>query len=243
MCRSRALRGRDRGKKKTLMKKAIKKLIILIVVFAIVAGGINALVIARGSKEIVSFDEAVAAADSGQAQDQADCILVLGAQVKPDGTPSKMLKDRLDTAIELYQQGAAPKLLMSGDNGRVEYNEVKVMLAYALDAGVPKEDIFLDHAGFSTYESLYRARDVFGADHIIVVTQKYHEYRALYIGEQLSVDVTGVCTEDIEYAGQGYREIREIAARDKDFFKCITKPEPTYLGEPIDISGDGTVTQ
>lgn len=225
------------------MKKAIKILIISIVVFAVVAGGINALVIARGSQEIVSFDEAVAAADSGQAQDQADCIMVLGAQVKPDGTPSKMLKDRLDTAIELYQQGAAPKLLMSGDNGQVEYNEVKVMLAYALEAGVPKEDIFLDHAGFSTYESLYRARDVFGADRIIVVTQKYHEYRALYIGEQLGVDVTGVCTEDIEYAGQGYREIREIAARDKDFFKCRTKPEPTYLGDPIDISGDGTVTQ
>ncbi|MBQ3924202.1 MAG: YdcF family protein, partial [Firmicutes bacterium] len=131
--------------------------------------------------------------------------MVLGAEVKPDGTPSKMLKDRLDKAIELYRNGAAPKLLMSGDDGQVEYNEVKVMMQYAVDAGVPEKDIFLDHAGFSTYESMYRARDVFGVSSMVVVTQKYHEYRALYIAESLGIDVRGVPAEEVDYMGQGYR--------------------------------------
>ncbi|MBQ3924705.1 MAG: YdcF family protein, partial [Firmicutes bacterium] len=142
-----------------------------------------------------------------------------------------------------YRNGAAPKLLMSGDDGQVEYNEVKVMLGYAVDAGVPEEDIFLDHAGFSTYESMYRARDVFGVSSMVVVTQKYHEYRALYIAESLGIDVRGVPAEEVDYMGQGYRNFRELLARDKDFLKCIVKPKPTFLGDPIDIHGDGTVTQ
>ena len=221
------------------MKKLTTVLIVLILLFAAAAGGANAFVVGSASRDLLSEEEAASASSVGT----ADCILVLGAEVKPDGTPSKILRDRLDKGIELYRSGAAPKLLLSGDNGQVEYNEVKAMCAYAADAGVPKEDIFLDHAGFSTYESMYRARDVFGADSVIVVTQKYHEYRALYIGRSLGLDVTGVSAEDISYAGQINRNIREVAARDKDFLKCITKPEPTFLGDPIDLAGDGTVTQ
>lgn len=217
------------------MKKTLKILIVLIVVMAALVFGTNALVVARASGDLV--DEAQAAGG------QADCIMVLGAEVKPDGTPSKMLRDRLDKGIALYEQGAAPKLLMSGDDGQAYYNEVKVMLEYAVSQGVPEEDIFLDHAGFSTYESMYRARDVFGVSSMIVVTQKYHEYRALYIAESLGIDVRGVSAEEISYAGQSYRDFRELLARDKDFIKCIVKPKPTFLGEPIDITGDGRVTQ
>ena len=106
----------------------------------------------------------------------ADCILVLGAGIKDKETPSPMLKDRLDVGIELYNLGIAPKLLLSGDNGQVEHNEIHVMLNYAKEAGVPSEDIFCDHAGFSTYDSMYRAGSIFGAERVIVVTQEYHQY-------------------------------------------------------------------
>ena len=104
----------------------------------------------------------------------ADCILVLGAGVHPDGTPSNMLEDRLLRGIELYDAGASQKLLMSGDHGRKNYDEVNVMKQFAVARGVPSEDVFMDHAGFSTYESMYRARDVFQADKVIIVTQRYH---------------------------------------------------------------------
>lgn len=171
----------------------------------------------------------------------ADCILILGASVLGD-TPSKMLSDRLDVGIALYQAGVAPKLLLSGDNGQVYYNEVAVMLKYALDAGVPAEDIFLDHAGFSTYESMYRAGAVFEVQKAVVVTQGYHLYRALYDARGLGIEAAGVASDQKVYGGQAYRDLREIAARIKDFFMVLAKPEPTYLGEAIPIGGDGRVT-
>ncbi|WP_352420707.1 ElyC/SanA/YdcF family protein [Proteiniborus sp.] len=172
----------------------------------------------------------------------ADCILVLGAGVWGDGRPSHMLEDRLLQGIELYENGASEKLLMSGDHGRKEYDEVNAMKKYAIDRGVPSEHIFMDHAGFSTYESLYRARDIFKANKIIIVTQKYHMYRALYIAEKLGLEAYGVASDPREYVGQESRELREILARVKDFFNCILKPEPTYLGDSIPISGDGNLT-
>lgn len=171
----------------------------------------------------------------------ADCILVLGASVRGD-TPSKMLRDRLDAGIALYRAGVAPKLLLSGDNGQVYYNEVEVMRKYALEAGVPAEDIFLDHAGFSTYESMYRAGAVFEVEKAVVVTQGYHLYRALYDARGLGVEAAGVASDQESYAGQDYRDLREVAARIKDFFMVLAKPEPTYLGEAIPIGGDGRST-
>jgi vancomycin permeability regulator SanA len=173
----------------------------------------------------------------------ADCILVLGCQVKADGTPSHMLQDRLERAIALYQTpGIRTKLLMSGDHGREGYNEVGTMRQYAIDRGVPAEDIFMDHAGFSTYESIYRAKHIFGAKKIIIVTQKYHLYRALYIAWALGVDAEGVDPNYRSYYGQFGRECREVLARVKDLGMCIFKPKPTYLGDPIDLRGSGEVT-
>jgi vancomycin permeability regulator SanA len=200
--------------------------------------GINFIVVGLGGRDIVTEKEVLSDSDF-----KADCIIVLGAQVMPEGYPSKMLKDRLDEGIRLYNAGAAPKILMSGDDGQVEYNEVGVMADYAENAGVSKEDLFLDHAGFSTYESMYRAQYIFGVKSAIVVTQKYHEYRALYIGQRLGIDVRGVSAVDKSYAMQGFRDVREVLARDKDFFQCILKTKPTYLGDKIDISGDGRQTQ
>lgn len=170
-----------------------------------------------------------------------DCIIVLGAGLR-DGKPSPMLKDRLDKGISLYKAGAAPKLLMSGDHGRTDYNEVQVMKQYAIDAGVPSEDVFMDHARFSTYESMIRARDIFGVTSPIVVTQKYHLYRAVYIGKSLGIPCLGVATDDFAYGGQFYRSLRECLARCKDVLTTHLGTPPTYGGEQIPISGNGDIT-
>lgn len=174
--------------------------------------------------------------------DNADCILILGAGVR-NGKPTPMLRDRLLTGIELYEKGAAKKIIMSGDHGSSDYDEVNTMRLFAVEKGVPEEDIFMDHAGFSTYDSVYRAKKVFEADNIIIVSQRYHLYRALYVSEKLGVKACGVSANLNKYGGQLKREIREILARDKDFFKCIAKPEPAFLGDKIPVSGDGRTTK
>ena len=171
------------------------------------------------------------------------CILVLGCAVWENNQPSPMLKDRLDTAIALYKAGAAPKILISGDNSRKEYSEPDCMFQYTLSQGVPAEDIFLDYAGFSTYESVYRAVAIFRAERLIVVTQKYHLFRALYTCDKLGIEAKGVASNQRKYVGRFKREAREVLARDKDFVKAIIKPEPTFLGEEIPVDGDGKVTQ
>ena len=166
----------------------------------------------------------------------ADCIMVLGASVNGDGTPSPILRDRLDVAIELYNRGVAAKILLSGDNGQMVYNEVQGMKNYAMDAGVPEEDIFMDHAGFSTYESVYRAGYIFGVEKMVVVTQEYHLYRALYGCDRMGIKALGAASDQHDYSGREKREIREVLARDKDLVKWIFKPKPTFLGEKISLS-------
>lgn len=172
----------------------------------------------------------------------ADCILVLGCLVKDDGTPSNMLYDRLRRSVELFDVGAGKKLLMSGDHGRIDYNEVQTMKDFAIDEGVASSDIFMDHAGFSTYESLYRAKEVFGAKKIVIVTQKYHLYRALYIADKLGLEAVGVAADYRGYTNQFFREVREILARNKDILTTTFGTKPTYLGETIPIDGDGDLT-
>lgn len=199
-----------------------------------------ALMIAVNSAVIAGGDHLIPA--SGAVGLDADCILILGAGVTHSDTPSPMLEDRLLEGIALYQSGAAGKLLMSGDHGQTDYDEVNVMKQFAMDHGVPSEDVFMDHAGFSTYESLYRARDVFAADTVIIVTQKYHLYRALYIAEALGLNAYGVASDSRTYQGQAYRDLREVLARCKDFITCLFQPPPTFLGEAIPVSGNGDRT-
>ena len=151
---------------------------------------------------------------------------MLGCGVHPDGRPSDMLADRIACGVALYENGTSPKLLMSGDHGRADYDEVTVMREAAVQAGLPKDDVFMDHAGFSTYESMYRARDVFGAKRIVVVSQEYHLYRALYVAERLGLDASGVPADLRPYTGQQAREIREVLARNKDFLTAIAQPLP-----------------
>ena len=169
----------------------------------------------------------------------ADCALVLGCGIEDAETPSPMLKDRLDAGIALYRAGVVPKILLSGDNGQESHNEIHVMLKYTTEAGIPKTDIFCDHAGFSTYDSLYRAADIFKAERVIIVTQEYHEYRALYIAKKLGITAAGVASDQRSYFGQTYREAREILARNKDFVKVLLRGKAKYSGEAIPISGSG----
>lgn len=179
-----------------------------------------------------------------QAKDlkDVDCIIVLGCQVRDDGSLSDMLHDRLWRSVQLYEAGVSAKLLMSGDHGQDHYNEVGAMKQYAVDRGVPSEDVFMDHAGFSTYETMYRAKEVFQARKVVIVTQEYHLYRAIYIAEKLGLEAYGVASDLQNYVGQINRDVREVMARCKDFGMCIFKPEPTYLGEAISVSGNGNAT-
>ena len=190
---------------------------------------------------VVSTKNKIVSLEHASLNEKFDAILVLGAGIWGKN-PSPMLEDRLLTAISLYKNGNTKKIIMSGDHGSKYYNEVSVMKNFAIKKGVPSEDIFMDHAGFSSYDSMYRAKEIFGVKKIIVVTQKYHLYRALYIAKSLGLEAIGVSADGRKYSGQVKREIREIMARDKDFFKCIVKPEPTFLGESISIFSSGDLT-
>ncbi len=220
-------------------RKPLKKIAWLLVIMAaagiVFVTGINSYMKATVKDGILSAEEAAKLQD-------VDCILILGCGVWEGGVPTPMLSDRLERGIELYESGVSGKLLMSGDHGRKEYDEVNVMKRFAVEAGVPSEDVFMDHAGFSTYESLYRARDIFEAGKMVIVTQGYHMYRALYVAEKLGLEAYGICSDQQLYAGQEYREAREVLARAKDFLTVIYKPEPTFLGEIIPVSGDGNLT-
>ena len=169
-----------------------------------------------------------------------DCILVLGAGVRDDGTPSPMLYDRVTVAVKLYEATGAP-LLMSGDHTG-DYNEVGVMKALAVEMGVPSEDVFLDHEGYSTYESLYRAKHVFGAKKLLVITQEYHLHRALYISRELGLEAEGVSADLRPYRLQARYNAREHLARFKDFFTAAKGDYEGHLDPPVDLNGDGNLT-
>lgn len=228
---------------KGLAKKGLKKWLPRLVKCGLVLGIFGVVCLAVGNWYVKKFsDPKILSAEAAAEFSGMDCIMVLGCGLRPDGTPTQMLKDRLDQGIALYQSGVAPKLLMSGDHGRVKYDEVNKMKQYAIDQGVPSEDIFMDHAGFSTYESMYRSREVFQVERMIVVTQDYHLYRAVYNGNQLGVETYGVAARKVRYGGQWRRDLREILARNKDVLACMCKPKPTYLGEAIPVSGNGDDT-
>lgn len=224
------------------IKHRMKRIITLFIIFGILAITSVAVLLciseyikASARRRIISIDEAAGLKD-------VDCILILGAGVWDGGKPSYMLEDRLKQGIKLYESGVSDRLLMSGDHGRAEYDEVNVMKQYAIDAGIASGSIFMDHAGFSTYDSLYRAHHIFKADKVVIVTQEYHLYRALYTAGRLGIDAYGVSADLRPYAGQASYDKREILARVKDFVYTILKPEPKYLGEVIPVSGDGDLT-
>lgn len=209
--------------------------IVTITLGSVLALSANSCVKSTGKARLLSVEEAAQLSD-------IDCIIVLGCQVKADGRLSDMLHDRLARGVELYDNNVSDKLLMSGDHGRTNYNEVGAMKQFAIDNGVPSENVFMDHAGFSTYETVYRAKEIFQARKVVIVTQEYHLYRALYIAEQLGMEAYGVSADLRSYSGQSKRDFREVLARCKDYAMCIIKPQPTYLGDAIPVSGNGNLT-
>lgn len=221
------------------VRKAISVLLIILAaavgICAIATLIINLKIVVSSKSHIISAEKAA----SGKPY---DCILVLGCQVKGNRVPSNMLQDRLDVSVDLYNKGVSGKLLMSGDHGTKYYDEVDNMKKVAVNDGVPSYNVFMDHAGFSTYESMYRARDIFRAKRIMIVTQGYHLFRAVYIARALGLDADGVACDLHTYGGQGYRDIREVLARDKAQIYMLLLPEPTFLGSEIPITGNGDIT-
>ena len=216
-----------------LMKKWIVQLALLGILAAIIILLIDFYIDRTGSKYLREPDDVP----------QVDAIIVLGAYVFPDGTVSEMLRDRLDVGYHLYHLNKSPKILVSGDHGRKEYDEVNGMRRYLQSKGIPRENIFMDHAGFDTYDSLYRARDVFEVKKAVIVSQAYHLKRALYIARELGIEAYGVPSDKYKYLGMKYYRTREIGARFKAFLQAgVLKPEPKYLGETIPIWKSGVLT-
>ena len=222
------------------MKKKLKIILTVALCICAVIGiwalSVSAYVKSSAKDRIISPEEAAALED-------VDCIIVLGCLVRPNGVPSGMLEDRLTAAVDVWERGVSDTLLMSGDHGTKEYDEVNAMRDFAVEKGVPVERIFMDHAGFCTYDSIYRLKEIFGAKKAVIVTQGYHLHRALYIAESFGIEAYGVAADLHRYYGQTNRDIREMIARNKDFLWCIFKPDPKHLGEKIDLAGDGRVTE
>lgn len=202
------------------MKKIFKYILIVLIVIILVPVIINFYVILSTKNRIVSgYSELLT---------DIDYIVVLGAGIRR-GKPSPMLEDRLKTGISLYNNDISNKILITGDHMNDDYDEVTVMKNYLLEHGIPEEDIITDNYGISTYDSIYRVKNVYKSNKVVIVSQRYHLYRALFLSDNLDLESYGVEADLRYYYGQWYREIREILARNKDFIKGIIKPKAVYI--------------
>ena len=203
------------GGKKKILDILLSVAVVVLCIALLLALGviiINAAIVDATSEMVLEISDI-----DGE---EVDCILILGAGLKADGTPNHMLEDRLKVGIEAAMTLGVECILMSGDDSGESYNEPAAMKKYAMDNGVPESQILLDGQGFSTYDSITRALDVYGFDKIIVVTQEYHLYRALHIADRFDIDAVGVSADLRPYSKQILYDVREVLARVKDFFKC-----------------------
>ena len=215
--------------------KFLKKIIFILLVFALLISAGSLLI----SRHVLKASQGRIFANHSDLK-EADAVTILGAKVYEDGRLSSILIDRIKTALEVYRNGKAKKILVSGDHGRKSYDEVNAVKRYLLDVEkIPGEDIFLDHAGFDTYDSLYRAHDVFEAKKLIISTQSFHLPRAVYIGQKLGLDTQGIVADKQTYRTAVYNELRENLARCKAFTNVFFKVKPKFGGYPIPINGDG----
>ena len=201
------------------MKKIFKYILIVLIAIILVPVIINFYVILSTKNRIVS--------GNSELLTDIDYIVVLGAGIRR-GKPSPMLEDRLKTGISLYNNDISNKILITGDHMNDDYDEVTVMKNYLLEHGIPEEDIITDNYGISTYDSIYRVKNVYKSNKVVIVSQRYHLYRALFLSDNLDLESYGVEANLRYYYGQWYREIREILARNKDFIKGIIKPKAVY---------------
>lgn len=167
---------------------------------------------------------------------EAGTVLIPGAAVSGDGVLSPIFVDRIDTAVELYKAKKVSKILVSGDNSEVYYNEVNPVRTYLLEQGIPDGDIFLDHAGFDTYSSMYRAKEIFEVTTLIISTQSFHLPRAVFIARALGLEASGINADKGNILTKNY--IREIFANEKALLDVVLQREPKYLGERIPVTED-----
>jgi SanA protein len=184
-----------------------------------------------------------ASVDRPEDAPHAQVALVLGAQVRPDGTMSDMLADRVTVAAELYRAGKVDRVLVSGDHGRVGYDEPNTMKRALVEKGVPAEDVFTDHAGFDTWDSVVRARKVFQVDSALIVTQGFHAPRAVWLAGRAGLDAHGVTADLHDYGRQGQKsQAREVLARVKAVGSATVGVKPRFLGPPVPITGDASAS-
>jgi len=205
---------KDKKPKKHFIRIKWLRRVICIVLCLCIGGALfvglaNAYIISCSSKYILDLDTIT--------DERFDCVMVLGAR---KGSP--MLDERLQFGLKAYNTGCTNRLLMSGDHGTESYDEVNFMKGFAVDMGIPADNVFMDHAGFSTYESMYRAKEVFQVNKVLIVTQTYHLYRAVYDARKLGLDAYGYKAENLLYPA--INDVREAAARVKDFVWCILSP-------------------
>lgn len=210
------------------MNKHLRRLSAAAVALAVVAVA-NGVVLAGGRPH-------------GRSLAAADCALVLGARVYADGEPSPVLRDRLDEALAVWKRGEVRRILVSGDHGAPGYDEPGAMRAYLVARGVPASAVFMDHAGFDTYSSVWRARHVFGAESVVVVTQRFHLPRAVWVARSLGMQAEGRAADRRWYRGIVWQELREVVSRTKAVVDVARGRAPHHAGPPIPLSGDGRST-
>ena len=202
---------RKEGKPRSLWHKIVLFVAVVIIVSILSVCIVNLVV--KGS----TAGEIYASPDDITLNGHVDCVIILGAGLQSNGQPSHMLEDRIKVGVEVFNSIDADYILMSGDRSGEYYDEVGAMKKYAINIGVDENVILLDGQGFSTYESISRLKEIYGFDNVVIITQKYHLYRAIYIAEQYDIDAVGVSADLRTYRGQTYRNLREMVARVKDF--------------------------
>lgn len=202
-----------------IYKKILIALGIILLTVFIYAMGINYYVKYTVMDRIKDIDKV----------ESIDTLIVLGAKVHEDGRLSLMLKDRLDKTIEVYNKLDIKNVIVSGDSEHKNYDETTKMKEYLINNGISEEDIIVDIYGLSTYDSIYRLKNTYDVNKAIIITQKYHLYRSLYIADSLGIDAYGVPASGEDYFGQTSREIREILARNKDFLTSLFNIKSKYL--------------
>ncbi len=201
------------------------------VIAAVICGFAGGIALTVMNLVVMSTSDMIISPEEATELENVDLVIVLGCFVRNDGTPSHMLEDRIDFGVKLYKLGVSEKLLLSGDSRYEGYDEVGTMKRVSVENGVPKEAIITDGYGLSTYDSIKRAKELYDCDNIVIVTQKYHLYRAIYIAEQLGIEAHGVASNPREYSGQVFRDAREVLSRAKDLVFCIIDAEPEMGAE------------
>lgn len=197
------------------------------------------IVFTIAAQTLIHFDTAGRIFDEAKDVPAAQAVIIPGAAILANRDLSPVFRDRVNTALQLYSSGKVSKILVSGDNSTVEHNEVNPVRNYLLERGVPGEDIFLDHAGFDTYSTMYRAREIFRVESAIIATQEFHLPRAIFLARNLGMTAYGLKADNDSYSLRPRNYVREFFAKEKAALDIMTNRRPKYLGEQIPITGDG----